>query len=233
MNCLEFRRLSLADPATQDTEFIRHKQDCARCAAYTSAVSQLDKKLRAALQIDVPHNLASRIILRQSLDRDTSGHPNRRAIYALVAGLLLLIGLTVGVFLTARAPSPDRRVLAHIEMERELLSTRQHVTQMQLADVLNTVGAELKENPGRIRHASLCHLSKNVGAHLVFDGDKGPVIVLLSPKEFVPKPITIYSEKLEGMILPTANGSMAVVGQHGEDLQEVARKMRQAVTWRM
>lgn len=233
MNCLEFRRFCLADPATQDTEFMRHKRDCARCAAFASEVIQLDKKLVGALDIDVPDNLASRIILRQSLDRDASRQRRRRGIYALAAGLLLAVGLTAGVFLTTRAPSPDRRVLAHIEMERELLSTRQDVAQTQLAHVLDTAGVELRGNPGKVRHASLCPLSKNGGVHLVFDGNKGPVIVLLLPKEFVPQPISIRSEKLEGVILPTSNGSMALVGQHGEDLQEIAQRIHRAVTWRL
>ena len=51
---------------------------------------------------------------------------------------------------------------------------------------------------------------------MVLNGSKGPVIVLPMPKEFVSKRVTIESKKLEGMILPTRNGSMAVVGQHGE-----------------
>lgn len=234
MNCLEFRRLCLADPATQDTEFIRHKRDCVRCAAFASDVMGLDRDLLGALRIAVPDNLASRIILRQSLDRDASRVRQRRGVYMLVAGLLLAVGLAAAaVFLTAHAPSLERRVLAHIETERELLSTRQDVGQTELTHVLDAVGVVLKGNPGKVRHASLCHLSKNVGAHLVFDGDKGPVIVLLSPREFVSKPITIHSEKLEGVILPTRNGSMALVGQHGENLREIEQKIRQAVAWRL
>lgn len=74
---------------------------------------------------------------------------------------------------------------------------------------------------------------RNDAAHLVLSDSKGPVIVLLIPKEFVSKRVTIESKKLEGMILPTCNGSMAVVGQHGEQLLQIAQKMRQAVSWRL
>ncbi len=233
MNCLEFRRLCLAEPATQDSEFIQHKRECVPCAAFASDVNQLDKKLVAALRIDVPDNLASRIILRQSLHGSAASERQRRGLYALVAGVLLAVGLIAGVFLATRPASPDRRVLAHIEMERELLSTGWDVGQTELARVLDKAGVELKGNPGRVRHASLCRLSKNGGVHLVFDGSKGPVIVLLLPREFISKPIAIHSEKLEGMILPTRNGSMALVGQHGEQLQQIAQKIRQAVSWRL
>lgn len=74
-------------------------------------------------------------------------------------------------------------------------------------------------------------LSKNGGVHLVFDGGKGPVIVLLLPREFISKPIAVRSEKVQGVILPTRNGSMALVGQNGEQLQQIAQKIRQAVSW--
>lgn len=235
MNCLEFRRLCLAEPATQDSEFMRHKRDCVRCAAFARDVNQFEQKLVTALHVEVPDNLTSRIILRQSLSDDVANGRQRRGVYALAAGVLLTVGLIVGVFLAMRAPSPspDQRVLAHIEMERKLLSTEWEVGRSELARVLDKAGVELKGSLGRVRHASLCPLSKNGGVHLVFDGSKGIVIVLLMPKDFVSKPVNVHSEKLEGVILPTGNGSMALVGQHGEHLQQIAQRIRQAVTWRL
>jgi hypothetical protein len=50
-------------------------------------------------------------------------------------------------------------------------------------------------------------------------------------EEFMSKRVSIESKKLGGMILPTCNGSMAVVGQHGEQLLQIGQKMRQAVSW--
>jgi hypothetical protein len=73
----------------------------------------------------------------------------RRDIYALVAGLSLVVGLTADVFPATRTVSPDRRALAHIEMERELLSTRWDVSRTQLARVLDKAGIELKDDLGR------------------------------------------------------------------------------------
>lgn len=132
-----------------------------------------------------------------------------------------------------RGPSLDQRVLAHIELERELLSTREKVSRAKLLSVLKSVGAELKGDLANVQHASLCPLSEHGGAHLVFDGRKGPVIVLLLPKEFVAAPTAIQREKMAGLVLPTTNGSMALVSEHGESLQEIAQRMRGAVTWRL
>ncbi|MDX1487842.1 MAG: DUF3379 family protein [Acidiferrobacterales bacterium] len=232
MNCLEFRRHCLADPASQEAEFIAHRRNCQRCAEFAADVAQLDRKIAEALQVDVPDHLSSRIVLRQSLYRDQQ-HQKRRRLYALAASVIVAIGLTVALVLTNRGPSLDQRVLAHIDLERELLSTREAVTHAKLVRVLKSAGAELVGDLGDVQHASLCPLSEHGGAHLVFDGRKGPVIVLLLPKEFVAAPTAIHIKEMGGLVLPTGNGSMALVSEHDESLQEIAQRMRSAVTWRL
>lgn len=234
MNCLDFRRHCLADPASQEVGFVQHRRECLRCAEFAAGVTQVDKKIIEALRVDVPENMVSRIVLRQSLHRDQQHQRRRRRrMYALVASVLVAIGLTAALVLTTGGPSLEQRVLAHIELERELLSTREDVPRAKLVSVLSTVGAELKGDLGDVQHASLCPLSENGGAHLVFDGRKGPVIVMLLPKEFVSAPTAIQSNKVAGLVLPTSNGSMTIVGERGEPLQEIAQRMRDAVTWRL
>ena len=233
MNCLEFRRHCLADPASQEAAFVMHRQDCPRCAEFATGVTQLDRKITEALRVDVPDHLASRIVLRQSLYRDQQHQWRRRRLYALAASLIVAIGLTATLVLINRGPSLDQRVLAHIDLERELLSSHEKVAHAKLVSVLNSVGAELKGDLGNVQHASICPLSEHGGAHLVFDGRKGPVIVLLLPKEFVETPTPIQKEKMAGLVLPTRNGSMALVSEHGESVQEIAQRMRGAVTWRL
>lgn len=233
MNCLEFRRHCLADPASQEAEFVAHRRHCPRCAEFAAGITQFDKKITEALKVDVPDHLGSRIVLRQSLYRDQQHQTRRRRMYALAASLVVAIGLTAALVLTNRGPSLDQRVLAHIDLERELLSTREDVAPAKVASVIKSVGAELKGDLGNVQHASLCPLSEHGGAHLVFDGRKGPVIVLLLPKEFVGAPTAIQTEKMTGLVLPTGNGSMALVSEHGESLQEVAQRMRGAVSWRL
>ena len=87
MNCLEFRRRCLAEPGNQDSEFVRHKRECAACAEFAVSMHDIDRTLVEALRVDVPENLASRIILRQSLQNGqvTGRHKLRR--YAIAASL--------------------------------------------------------------------------------------------------------------------------------------------------
>ena len=92
MNCFEFRRYCLSDPATQTAEFLSHKRDCPHCTEFAASVSLMDKGLADALRVEVPGNLASRIILRQSIMRDQT-RQKRKWLLALAASVLIALGL--------------------------------------------------------------------------------------------------------------------------------------------
>ncbi len=230
MNCLEFRRHCLSEPGSQDHEFLRHKHECSRCADYAVGVGQLDRKLAEALDVKVPDNLASRIILRQSIEGDRTRKRRKLRLYALAASLLFAIGLGTGLVVRTWTEPYDRMVLTHIDTEKDYLLTRQEAPDAKL--VLQTVGVELKGELANLRHASLCRLTKEPGAHLVFDGQKGPVIVLVLPKESIADHIPIRSDRFAGIVVPTSNGGMAIVGEHGEDLYDIERTLRSNLTWR-
>ena len=94
MNCLEFRRICLAEPGNQGNDYLRHQQECPRCAEHVASVIRDDKQIEEALRVDVPDNLASRIILRQSIFSGRAERRRARLMYALAAGVLLAAMIT-------------------------------------------------------------------------------------------------------------------------------------------
>ncbi len=233
MNCLEFRRRCLADPGNQDSDFLRHKRDCAACAKFAASMRQVDRTLIEAVRVDVPENLPSRIILRQSLQKSRGLNKHRPRRYALAASLLLTLGLAGGLYTIMPTASFSRAVTAHLDGEWDTLVQRQDVSAERLMSVLDTVGAEFKGDIAQIRYASLCDFSEYGGAHLVLEGRKGPVVVLLLPEKRMAGPKVVSGNKSSGMIVPTNNGSMAIVGDKDEALHAVERQVRAAMVWRL
>jgi hypothetical protein len=232
MNCLEFRRHCLAEPGNRDSTYLRHKGECESCAGFAAHVGQVDKQLSDALHVDVPENLASRIILRQSLAEARAWPTRRWSVYTVAAGVLLAVGLAGFFINVSRAPSFERAVVTHLDSEWNRLVAERDGTQQNLVRVLGSLGGELKGELGDIRHASLCDFAKEGGAHLVLDGRKGPVVVLLLPNNQIEAPRAVATDQFDGSIVPTNHGSMVVIGAEGEDLQGIARKVRSAVVWR-
>lgn len=233
MNCLEFRRRCLAEPGDLDREFLHHKSECAACADFAAHMSQVDRRLADALRVDVPENLASRIILRQSLHKGQVRDKHRRRRYALAASVLLTLGLAGGFFTMISTTPFHRAVMAHLDGEWDSLVQRQDISDETLTSVLGTVGGELKGDIGKVRHASLCDFSEYGGAHLVLEGREGPVVVLLLPGKHIAGPKVVSGDRADGIIVPTNNGSMVIVGDEGEALDDIERRLHAAVVWRL
>lgn len=66
MNCIELRRRLLEDPAERSVEIQAHLDRCEGCREFANRSKAMEKDLVEALALEVPENLTSRILLRQS-----------------------------------------------------------------------------------------------------------------------------------------------------------------------
>lgn len=212
---------------------MRHKRKCAACAEFAVGMRHIERTLVEALRVDVPENLAARIILTQSLQNGQVPNKRRPRRYAIAASLLLTLGLAGGLYTIISTTPFHRAVMAHLDGEWDSLVQRQDVSDQKLMSVLATVGSELKGDIGKIRHASLCDLSEYGGAHLVLEGLKGPVVVLLLPEKHIAGPNVMSGDRSDGILVSTNNGSMAIVGDKDEAFHGIERRVRSAVVWRL
>lgn len=74
-------------------------------------------------------------------------------------------------------------------------------------------------------------MRKRNGVHLVLSGEQGPITAFFMPGEHVEETIPVKSERFQGTITPTGWGSVAVVGEHGENLQDMTARLSTAVSW--
>lgn len=233
MNCLEFRHHCVAAPRNRGSALLHHRRECPRCAKFAAGVWQFDQRVAEALRVEVPPDLAARIILRQSIHRGGTRKGQRTRLYALAASMLVTVGLTAGLLMMTRPPPLDRAVVARINAVPEALVARQDISDEKLSRVLDTLGGELKGNIGKVNYASIYYVHDHACGHLVVTGAKRPVTILLMPGIYVEHRRAIHSPRFLGVIVPTANGSMAIVGEQGENLHAIEQRMRSAVTWHL
>ncbi|HSW52356.1 MAG TPA: DUF3379 family protein, partial [Sulfuricaulis sp.] len=171
-----------------------------------------------------PAELHARLVLRQSLHR-----PRRFRTLAIAATVLLTVTLAGGWWLHSPGPSLDRVVIAHIEGERELLASRDQVPAVKVAQLTQAIGMPLQGDIGTVRIAEICPIGKHHGAHLILVGEKGPVTVLLLPRETVARRKSFEQGGFRGVLIPTGYGGLAVVGEPDEALDDIARRMQRAL----
>lgn len=231
MDDLEFRRRCLADPYDRAEDFLNKCGEDPEHAHFVAEQIRFDKVIRAVvLGVRPPSDLAERILARQGIGprrgtRDLWRHMGVAAILILVLGLSWLIP-------HQPVDLPDT-VLAHIYGELDHLNGAGGYPRDRLVAVLAEAGFELRGSLGKVRYAGTCHMRKNEGAHLVVQGQRGAVTVLLMPGEDIGHRQTVSDQRFRGMIVPTPNGSMAIVGERQEPIEAYEQRIRSALSWRV
>lgn len=211
MNCLEFRRLSLTEPDSNEAEFLQHARDCRPCAGFWHQQRRHEDSLRQAFAIAPPAGLEARILLRQSFAHAA------RARFAVAASIVMLTAAALAWVWTT-PHTLEAEVLAHIHAEPEHLAATGPESPVKVASVLRALGAQLKGDPGEVRHAGICDIRRRPGVHLVLAGRLGPVTVLLLPGETIGERAYFQRNGFQGLLIPVGNGAAAIVGLPGEPL---------------
>ncbi|MCB1774708.1 MAG: DUF3379 family protein [Gammaproteobacteria bacterium] len=234
MNCLEFRRQLTIDPMTDDGALAEHEQQCPDCAAFAREIRADEIKLRALLRsIQPPEGMADRIRLAAGFEQRAA--VRRRWWYGAAAGVLMAIGVSmVSLFSTTLERGNvalAQSVIHHIEDEANHLHEAHPVSSGRVNYVFRRFGAELTTNIGPIHFAAECLMRERNGVHLVLPGQSGPITVFFMPGETADGDLEIRSPRFQGHLVPTDWGSIAVVGERGEVLEDLGRRIAAAVNW--
>jgi hypothetical protein len=124
------------------------------------------------------------------------------------------------------------QVLSHLDHEpNALLPTNTEVAEQRLAQVVNDEVGTMDRNIGLVTYAMSCVINGRTIPHLVIQGEKGPITLLLMPEEMVSMPVPLIGESINGVILPVGNGSIAIIGQRNERLDDIKKRVVNSVEW--
>ncbi len=195
--------------------------------------AEFEALLSRALRIEVPEAASRRM---------AAPRYGQWRWMAVAAGVLLAVGISVrwlqdyGYLPTGNLASD---VVAHIHHEPAavripVVPEGDAVPEPDVDAVVLAGGARLEHLQPMVRYAKLCPFRGETVAHLVVQGEAGPVTVLLLPHERVDHPVPVDEDGFVGTIAPLEiGGSIAVVGQPGESLVEIQREVAAAVRWRL
>jgi hypothetical protein len=148
------------------------------------------------------------------------------------------LAAVIGVQLIGSGPAGDatlaERVLEHLDHEAgSRVVTNVSVSGEQLHATVDASVESLHDGIGLITYARSCEINGRLIPHLVIQGEKGPVTLLLMPEETISEPIRLNGKGVNGVILPVGNGSIAIVGEREERLEEIEKRVVDSVEWRI
>ena len=233
MNCDQYRETIAADPSFDGGA--GHLSECEACQGYRREMLELDRAIGQALAIDVPALVVPDL---PEIEADNVvALPRRRwsppAMLAMAATVVL--AAFIGFRMLGPGPqyeSLSDELLAHLEHEPYALRvTDVPVSDARLTSVVPADVAQLDHGAGLITYAQTCVIKGRKVPHLVIQGERGPVTLLLMPEERVAAPESFTGDSIKGVILPVGSGSIALFGAPDEALGRIEQRVLDSVTW--
>jgi hypothetical protein len=220
MNCESARLQIGADPSATSPELEEHLRSCAACARFRDEMRVVDTEIRRALA--QPPVMAAR--------RQRPSKPVWRE-WALAAGVLLAVTVSLGVWLLRPSDTLARDVVAHVQAEPDSWLATQHVSSSEIGAALRGAGIELELTSDKITYAQSCWFRGHYVPHLVVQTAQGPATVMILRHEQVSGRHSFHESGMTGIIVPAGAGSIAVLARGPGDIDAVAGQMQQDVRW--
>ncbi len=225
MNCAEYRRALLADPAGRSDEISRHARSCLECAHFTRKAQAFESRLQRALHIPV--------------DAPAGAGALRRAQprwLGLAASLMAGVGLAVTLWLSSPRSGLAHAVIEHMAEEPAAWdATSERVDAARLEEILHASKLRLKAPLSQVSYAQSCAFRGHQVPHLVLQSGRGAVTVMVLSHETISREQNFDEAGYHGLLVPIAgHGSLAVL-QRGDDspdeMREAAARVARAVQW--
>lgn len=235
MDELEFRRRIMSDPKCRDKDVSAAIQSSDKNNQFAEEIAELDRKIAKAMQVDVPDDLADRILFNQtsSLDEKKVIRPTfARKAMAMAASIAFVAGLLVGqinwgnIVVSPAEASLASTAIQHVVDEKPFVEhLDEQVPSSQINAKMAPFNHQLVSNfPYHVYYLNHCGFGKSNALHMVFRGEKGKVTLFLTGIA-AEQSAQFEKDGMSGMIEPMGNSSLILVGEQGEDVAIIAQKL--------
>ncbi|KLN63030.1 MULTISPECIES: DUF3379 domain-containing protein [Vibrio] len=238
MDELEFRRRIMSDPKQRDGEVNAALKENEQNAQFADEVLELDKQIAKAMTVDVPEDLADRILFNQtSVSRDNVVRPNfARKAMAMAASVAFVAGLLVGqlnwgnLVVSPAQASLASTAMKHVVNEKPFVDRLdEQVKSSQINAKMMPFDHQLSDSfPYHVYYLNHCGFGKTNALHMVFQGEKGKVTLFLTgiPSN---QAVDFNEDGMTGIVEPMGDTSLIIVGEQGENVAKIAESVSKII----
>jgi hypothetical protein len=207
MNCLEFRRETLADPGRPSEAARAHASQCAACSQFRAETLKLDEAIVAGISVPVPEGFGQRMA-RNARGPDVE---RRRRFMALAASLALGVGIGAGAYVWER-DDPLARASIDFVVDEEVnaILTSKPSDFSALQSVARALNVQIPQ-VGEVRYIGTCPFQGTIAHHVVVMTEGGKATLLLLPDKAVGEKARASARGLRAVVAPARGGSVAII----------------------
>lgn len=206
MNCLEFRRLTLADPRRLGGAAAEHAGQCAGCKEFLARTLDEEAQLARVLRVAVPEGLHERVFDRAALARSGVRW------LALAASVVIAVAIALAVGWTRN----DELALAGINFvvfeEAQSIADATPTDWKALVRVAREMDVSLPDQLGEMQYICVYPFSAGAAHHLLVKTPLGKVTLLLIPDRALSSRAAAAAYGLNAAVLPASKGTIVIIG---------------------
>lgn len=234
MDELEFRRRIMSDPKQRDSEITAAIKSSDKNSQFAEEILDLDKQIAQAMAVDVPDDLADRILFNQtsSVENNVVKPTFARRAMAMAASVAFVAGLLIGqlnwgsLVVSPAQASLASTAMKHVVEEKPFVENiDEQVKSSQINAKMVPFEHEFSQGfPYHVYYLNHCGFGKSNAMHMVFQGEKGKVTLFFTgiPSE---KAIDFNEDGMAGIVKPMDGTSLILVGEEGEDVAKIAKNL--------
>jgi len=198
-------------------------------------VRALDATLKSAMEIDVPPLKLPELPEIEDSNVTPLFSRKRAPLWLATAAAVAMLAVLFGrLELHEHGDlSLGEQIIAHMDHEPySRVVTDRAVDERRLARVVPASIADFPPERALITYAQSCEINGRQVPHLVIQGERGPVTIMLLPDEKLDGPSSIGGNKFYGVLVPVGDGAIAILSEdESEDLEAIERSVVDSVTW--
>lgn len=232
MDDLQFRRAIYADPKCTDDDVVQAAKHDPAKQAFWSELKQLDGSIQQASQVEVPPDLAHKLLLKHSFESRQESRKRNRNWLAMAASVAIVFGLFLSLWHQPGVVNLGEHALAHVQHEGNGYALRENgdISVQAVNIKLASLGAQLSEKVGRIYYANFCNFEGVRSLHLVMQGESGKVTVFIIPEtDRLIMQDRFSNQQLAGQRIKAQHANIVLVNQKDQPVEQFKYKLKHSL----
>ena len=234
MNCLEFRRHLGSEPASSLEAFVAHRESCPHCASASARADTLELRLRKAINVSAPANLADRILLAQTTENRLVLRSRRRirgfGALIVAAAASIVVALIALPHSQQSIPELSNLVVEHLHLgEVEASDARSEVANQVVVDAFAARGVALGAVPEGVNYVHLCPVGPYRTVHMVMPEPSGAVSVFYVIDPPSRKRVDFEKDGMRGREVPIGEGALVMLASQDRDFDAIETVWKSAL----
>lgn len=232
MDDLDFRRRLFSDPKQRDEDVLNAISSSESNAKFAEDMLAFDAELKQAMTVDVPDDLADKILFSQNtIKKKPVWNTWRKPSLSLAASVAFFVGVMAGQINWSNALLPEvqasipQTAIEHVMAEKAFVGTiDERANDQQLQAKVKPLNYEIAGAfPYHIYYINHCAFGKSNAVHMIYQGDKGKVTLFFVPQTTQTQAFS--DQGMDGYVYSMNGASIILVGQPGEDLSAMAKRI--------